>query len=220
VIDLYCERVGPGLWGEPANVLSNIAFVIAAWALWRLRRDRSVSSPLVGFFTALTMAIAIGSTAFHMLATPWARVLDEGPISLFQVAFLWCYGRRVMRWSAPTVLTLIAALLATTLGLRVLTTALNRSLPYFPALLLTFVFGIDHARAARRDRWSLLAGSALFVVAVCLRSIDNDVCASFPVGTHFLWHLLAGGVLYLFAAGLVKNSGSSLDQDLSKVGER
>ena len=89
MISLYCERTAPGLWAEPFNVISNIGFAIAAWAIWQLRRDVSAPLPLVRFFTALTFTIAIGSALFHMLATPWARVLDEGPIVLFQISFLW-----------------------------------------------------------------------------------------------------------------------------------
>jgi hypothetical protein len=34
-------------------------------------------------------------------------------------------------------------------------------------------------------------------VSLVFRSIDQAVCASFPLGTHFLWHCLNGLVLYL-----------------------
>ena len=29
-IDIYCERVGPGLWAEPVNALTNLSFLAAA----------------------------------------------------------------------------------------------------------------------------------------------------------------------------------------------
>lgn len=35
-LDIYCERTGPGLWAEPLGALSNLAFFVAAWMLWRL----------------------------------------------------------------------------------------------------------------------------------------------------------------------------------------
>ncbi len=28
-IDLYCERLGPGLWAEPLNAVTNLAFILA-----------------------------------------------------------------------------------------------------------------------------------------------------------------------------------------------
>jgi len=36
MIDLYCERLGPGIWAEPINALTNLAFLVAAFAAWRL----------------------------------------------------------------------------------------------------------------------------------------------------------------------------------------
>ena len=206
MIDLYCERIGPGLWGEPANVTSNLAFVLAAWAVWRLRDDSAVSRSLVWRFTTLLAAVAAGSALFHMLATPWARIFDEGPIVLLQIAFIWSYCRRVMRLQTPTVFVIVTGLLTASVAARVaLAGMLNNSLPYAPALALTMALGIDHARARRRGRWLLVAGSALFVLAVSLRSIDNVVCASFPLGTHVFWHLLAALVVYLFIRGLLTN---------------
>jgi hypothetical protein len=38
VINLYCERFGSGLWSEPFNAFTNFAFLIVAWALWRLAK--------------------------------------------------------------------------------------------------------------------------------------------------------------------------------------
>jgi len=32
-MDGYCERVGPGLWAEPLNAVSNAAFLIGAAAV-------------------------------------------------------------------------------------------------------------------------------------------------------------------------------------------
>lgn len=204
-IDLYCERTGPGLWAEPANVLSNLAFVLAAWAIWRWRRDPRVAGSVARVLASLTLAIAIGSTLFHVFATSGTRPLDEGPIVLFQLAFLWRYGRSVLRWRAGGVVAILAGLLVTSYRARQLAHGLNGSLPYAPALLLTAALGIAHARANRRDRWAMLAAAAVFVVAVFFRSIDNAVCPSFPTGTHVVWHLLAAAVLYLCARGLLMN---------------
>lgn len=206
MIDLYCERTTAGLWAEPFNVTSNIAFVIAAWALWQLRRHPRVPAPLAARLAGLCAVIAAGSTTFHMLATPWARVLDELPITLFQITFIWLYSRRVLRLTTGAVLLLIGGLLVTSLVARQLFAGvLNGSLPYFPALVLSLAFGVSHVRTHRHGRWTLLAASAVFVVAVYLRSIDNLVCASFPTGTHVFWHLLAALVVYLSASALLLN---------------
>jgi hypothetical protein len=35
-MDAYCERVGMGLLAEPLNAVSNVSFLLAAWAAWVL----------------------------------------------------------------------------------------------------------------------------------------------------------------------------------------
>src|SRR5512139_1525468 len=97
-IDLYCERLGVGLMAEPANALTNAAFFIAAYLLWRAWRRQNPRSPGLLLLIALVVAIGIGSSLFHTFATVWARVLDEVPILLFQLAFMWLYARRVIGW--------------------------------------------------------------------------------------------------------------------------
>jgi len=37
----------------------------------------------------------------------------------------------------------------------------------------------------------------VFFAAFAARSSDMPVCDSFPLGTHFLWHLLNATLLYL-----------------------
>ena len=45
------------------------------------------------------------------------------------------------------------------------------------------------------------------MTARLLRSLDLQVCDAFPPGTHFLWHLFNGVMLYCLFAGLVAGSG-------------
>ena len=94
MLDLYCERIAPGLWGEPLNTLSNLAFFWAAWACWRLVNDRE-SARALRLLVLLIVWIAIGSTLFHMFAKRWAQILDVTPIFLFQAFWVWLYSRTV-----------------------------------------------------------------------------------------------------------------------------
>ncbi|HEY9615965.1 MAG TPA: ceramidase domain-containing protein [Microcoleaceae cyanobacterium] len=96
-IDIYCERVTPGLWAEPLNALSNVAFLMAAWAIWRLARQQPKIPTGIWILMTLAISIGIGSALFHTFATQWANLLDVIPIGLFQLTFLWLYSRQVMR---------------------------------------------------------------------------------------------------------------------------
>jgi len=96
MIDLYCERLGPGLWAEPLNALTNLGFLVAALASWQLARRSESRDGSLGSLIALIVAIGVGSAMFHTFATGWARVLDVLPILLFQLWFLWLYSRAVV----------------------------------------------------------------------------------------------------------------------------
>ncbi|WP_410608826.1 hypothetical protein [Amycolatopsis sp. lyj-109] len=192
-VDGYCERVGPGLWGEPLNSLSNLAFLVAAVLVWRLAEGDRTGRLLAGLIGLVFAA----STAFHLLATRWAAVADSvavlGFVLVYAVVFAREYWSRRWAWvAAPAflALTLVTALLGGGLYLGTFI-----SLGAFAATL-----------AFMRDAsWTHFAvAGAIFALSLSLRGLDRDVCDYVPVGTHFLWHLLDGVVLYLVSRTVVR----------------
>ena len=69
MIDNYCERLDPGFWAEPLNALTNLAFLIAAVAAWRLAVRHNVLTTDIIVLIGLIAAVGIGSGAFHTFAT-------------------------------------------------------------------------------------------------------------------------------------------------------
>lgn len=205
MLDLYCERVGPGLSAEPLNALTNVAFLIAAWAAWSLaRRSRTVPAD-IWMLIALSIVIGIGSALFHTFATGWARILDEVPILLFQLWYLWLYMRRIMAQAPELAAASIAGYLAAAYLGRQFPLVLNGSLVYAPALILMLGLGLYHFLQHKAGRCLLLAATGVFLISLVLRSIDEAVCPYVPTGTHFLWHILNGVVLYLSMRALILN---------------
>ncbi|MFM9880817.1 MAG: hypothetical protein ACKVOO_10455 [Burkholderiaceae bacterium] len=114
-LDLYCERLAPGLWGEPLNALSNAAFWLAAWWVWRwgqrLRRQHQPASTgslsstgnapawhwEMDMLLVMLALIGAASALFHTFATRWAVALDSAFIALYLHTFLAVYAHRVMR---------------------------------------------------------------------------------------------------------------------------
>jgi hypothetical protein len=202
-IDIYCERLGPGLLAEPVNASTNAAlFAAAAVLAWQAQRRGQLDRP-IALLLAIMVAIGIGSTLFHTFATLWARVLDEVPILLFQLAYLWIYARRVIGLGRTISLGMLAAFLAVALYARQFPHLLNGSLVYAPALAVTSALGAFHARTVRCRRWTLLAATGVLLMAVWARTVDAAVCERFPLGTHFLWHLAVALVLYLSMRALL-----------------
>lgn len=58
-----CERIRPGLVGQPVNTVSSLAFVAAALPIGRRARD--TRSPAWGAVAAATALAGIGSVAYH-----------------------------------------------------------------------------------------------------------------------------------------------------------
>jgi hypothetical protein len=206
MIDFYCERAGSGLWAEPLNAATNVAFFVGAWAAWLMARRLHALSPGTVVLVAFIVTVGIGSSLFHTFATTWARILDIGPILLFEISYLWLYGRRVAALSAGTMAALLIAFLAAAYAGLQFPHVLNRSLVYAPAVVAVIVLGVYHHRARKAANASMLAACAIFLIAVGFRTIDNAVCAAFPLGTHFLWHLLIPVALFLFMRSLLVNS--------------
>lgn len=203
-LDFYCERLGPGFWAEPVNALTNAAFLLAAWGAWRLARRAGTLTPGITLLIAVACAIGGGSFLFHTFATRWALNLDIVPILVFQVLFLWLYARGAMALARPAAGLLTATYLAFALSGRQLIGGLGVAAMYAPALLGLLALGAYHAIALTRGRFDLLAAAGVFAVSLFFRTIDDAVCPAFPLGTHFLWHLLNGAVVYLAIRALIR----------------
>lgn len=203
--NLYCERTGPELWAEPINALTNLLFFVSAWCIWRHSKRLNAGSPGVWLLLALVCAIGIGSFLFHTFATAWAKLMDDLPILLFQLVFLWLYCREVARIRAVPLFVMILGYVLVALSARQFTHVLNGSLIYAPALIVLLALGLYHLFTQRHEPYILLATAVVFIVALTFRTIDNAICADFPLGSHFLWHSCNALLLYLLMRGLLAN---------------
>lgn len=203
MIDLYCERLGPGLWAEPINAFTNLSFLFAAYAGWRIAARHQSLSPSSYVLITLMVAIGIGSGLFHTFATRWAQILDILPILFFQLAYLWIYGRKIIKMRSSLLASAVAVYLVVAVYSRQFPHMLNGSLIYAPAFVLLLVLGIYHYRHANNERSILLIATGVFVASLFFRSIDQMACSYIPIGTHFFWHLFNGLLVFLAFRGLV-----------------
>lgn len=205
-IDMYCERTDPGLWSEPLNVATNLAFLLAAALLWRQAgrgagRDTRVLILLIG-------AVGLGSMAFHTLATRWAALLDIGFIAVFVLFFHQRFQVRALGRSNGAA-SLGVAVFVVLAGLFVLaikqlpTLSQNDSESYLAPFLLLLVCARQAApRWPEAARW-LNRAAGLFVASLLCRAIDQPLCAVWPAGTHLGWHLINAAMLYCCLRGLL-----------------
>jgi uncharacterized membrane protein YfcA len=100
-IDQYCERIDASFWSEPANALTNIAFLIAAavaFASWRRAGGRDW--PALALI-AVVVVVGLGSFIFHTVATRGARLADIIPIAVFIYGYLLLALRRFLHCRPP-----------------------------------------------------------------------------------------------------------------------
>lgn len=205
MVDLYCERIGPGFWAEPVNALTNIGFIFAAWFIWRIVVRGQVHSSSIVATVGMIVAIGIGSFLFHTMATPFTRWLDIIPILLFQLLYIGFYTRRIINLPVAVIGILLLVFLSASVYGRQFPQVINGSLIYAPALLVISVLGLYHYQSQKVGRSLLLGAASLFLLSIFFRSIDNMICTQFVLGTHFLWHILNALVIYLAMRALIAN---------------
>ena len=201
-IDLYCERLGPQLLSEPINLFSNISFIIAAaiHMRWYLVMDvkHKFHKNLYFYLISLVFLIGIGSSLFHSFATRWAMLADVIPIGLFLISFLPIYIWVCHDLQAKYIWALLSYfILMTAIGSVVPKEMVNGSQNYFGSLLTLYTMGLISKKRHHEGFHNLLMASVFLSFSLIFRSLDQEMCSLIPIGTHFLWHLSNGIVLYL-----------------------
>ena len=200
-VDIYCERVGTTFWAEPINALTNLAFIIAAlWGVWLIRQRARPADAVDILLIGLAASVGVGSFLWHSFAERWAELPDAGPIWVF----IGVYVYRVivgLKDNSPARKARIALIIAAVVSVVLYFMAtgesgganasdpLNGTGQYAPALLALVAFTLIAWRRDHPRKASVLAATLTFVAALVFRALDMRLCALFPLGTHFLWHL-------------------------------
>jgi len=218
LLDHYCERMAPGLWQEPFNLLSNLAFPVAAYLIYyhwrRVQPTTRATHWDISLLIGLCITIGVGSGLWHLLATRWALWADRIPILLFINVYLLSFLYRVFK--LPIAMIIFLYILYHTFNsiVQIISSpfTLNGSLFYVPTFV--FLLGITFRLYARHTNIYLTYAYAtgVFFIALIFRTIDLRICNDFPVGSHFIWHILIAITVYILMIGLLKNSQSRVSR--------
>lgn len=198
-VDNYCERIDAGLWSEPLNAVTNIAFFIAAWLLYREYKKLGTPDRPALTLIALVAVIGLGSLLFHTLANPLTMMADVLPIIVFVYYFLFLTLRRLLACSMAKVFVALMVFMFCAFFLTSLPReySFNGSASYTICLAALLILGGALRSRGHQAARVFFAVSALFAVSLTFRTLDLMLCDALRAGTHFLWHMLNGVVLYL-----------------------
>lgn len=211
-VDLYCERIQPGLFGEPLNAITNLAFIFAAWLCWKRYGQKGEKLDRSGaLILSLVAILGVGSALFHTFATHWSLLADVIPIAIFIHTFLFFAMKRFFglntRWALGV--TVLFADISIGVAFFVPSAWFNGSLTYVPPMVGLFVIGLTMWRLNIPHGRLLLCATGVFALALGARTIDMAVCRVIPFGTHFLWHILNGVSLYMVGKAYLLSFNSS-----------
>ncbi len=221
---IYCERGGdPAFWAEPANALSNAAFLLAAglalrqWS--RLQPGRGRAEPLV--LIVLVATIGVGSFLFHSFAERWSALADVIPIGVFMLLYLAVALRRLVGLGNAAMIALSLVFALACFGATSVRCSsgpcLGGSIAYVPAVAALSGVAVT-LWVMGHPAWRLLGLAAIvFPVSLTARTLDLPLCAGLalaggPLGTHFLWHLMNAVTLYLLLAARLRHGPSAPGQ--------
>jgi len=194
----YCETALNKLGtfpAEPVNTWTSLVPVMfGVLALIFLIRNQHTNK-IAYTLATLTVVTGLGSVAWHSMRTPLTLFVDwlPGAIYLLILVFFWSYyaGGRYLG-----VLLLIAfAGLVFLVPFPIIRQYQLFIITGMLTVAVGLLFGTWFRKRPAFKFAALMMGSA--VIAVTFRTLDLSICKSFPVGTHFFWHIFLGLAAYL-----------------------
>lgn len=204
-----CERHGFGMWEEPLNVISSMAFFIAGLLNFHYYfYNPEINTKKIWdihILTALTFLIGISSVIFHMSPNYYTELMDILFIVIFINIFFFSVMVRVvnLNWFQITICYL-AFIGSTHIMISHFPNALNDSVAYLSSMT-TLVFIAVYLNSKRRasSRQFLLA-SVVGICSLFFRIIDKGACSVMPTGTHFLWHMCNSVLVFILLRQLIR----------------
>jgi hypothetical protein len=195
---------------EPANTVSNGVIVLFGLASMYMVAKRTPRAFDLYIVSALLVACGIGSGIWHGLRDGTALFweVQAGLFFLLGVAVCWAFRL----WSPVISAAFVVAFVVSFAVSREYFGFTNqRWVAAAPAVIL---FGsILAAQTVARSKRAALLGLAamgLSLTALAFRTYDLTVCDSFPMGTHWLWHMFnsAGGFTAMMAIITLQTQGA------------
>jgi len=207
-MDLYCERTSLSLFDEPVNILTNLAFLVAGYYVFREFIKTNTKKKYL-IFPILIIFIGLGSFAFHTLPNRLTLLSDVIPIFLFSIALIFFIQKDIIQTNLyQSVAWVILFLTLSFLVAPNIDLNLNGSEGYLPNYFFLLGYVIYFYFKKDASFKNMMMAFIIFNISLFFRSVDNLICAQFNLGTHFLWHIF-NAILLSYLALIFKNNEKS-----------
>ena len=204
-IPVNCERSNLGFFAEPLNAISNIAFIFAGFGVYQLLAKNRVQKIEYKAILILIFFVGFGSFLWHATRNFYALILDAVPVALSFAIITYIFLYKLI--GNKLIALLIALLLIPTrffissFAPTDSVSSLIRNLINATVFLVIIVWAFrKYGRIAFEGTIVLI----IYLIAITMRGIDLQVCPTFNLGTHFLWHILNALAVYLAVKFLIK----------------
>tara|TARA_Y100000590_G_scaffold470732_1_gene668935 strand:+ start:1392 stop:2042 length:651 start_codon:yes stop_codon:yes gene_type:complete len=199
-IDIYCERLTPGILAEPVNFITNIAFFLSFIFLLKQYKSRTFNDNATDKYSlillCLVLLMGVGSFIFHLYGTVWAAIADTTPIMVFIILYLYLSIRFYL--GQRRIIAILAVVAFLFLNSLLSYIGIEEISSYLMALFSMFVISIlAYVREEYDISIGLLISSLIFIISLSFRQIDALSCSYLTIGTHWVWHILNAILLYV-----------------------
>jgi len=206
-----CERIGQGLFAQPVNTLSSLAYVLAGvLLLWRALADRAHPRTARLAYAVTVIGVGVGSVSFHGPMPGWGRLAHDLSIAAV-LAFVIGYGITLARgYEVDRALAIFAVLVG--MSAVVLAWWPDSSNALDAVLVAGAVAGEVVASRSPSGRGTTDArvwfvGAIVLTIGAVLNALgrtDGPWCnADSRMQLHAFWHVLTAFVLWLYGVTAV-----------------
>lgn len=204
---IYCERgFSAGFWAEPINALTNLAFPIVGYLSYKLLKANNIKSNGLLVLPWLLGTVGVGSFFYHTNRNSITLLADSIPIYTFILFTLFLTLKELFQSKIKAVVILTTfVLVEVLLSMNVPKDFMNGSIRHITAILFIYAIGwLLNRKYGAKIVPPLVGVVGSYAIAIFFRTADRLVCDIFPVGTHFLWHILTAIAGYFGIMLLVK----------------
>lgn len=193
----YCERLNSPSGFETLNVITNGAFLVTAYLGFKLLKGYHLEKSELKYLPIFIFLIGLGSTLYHSLPNLLTVSLDIAPIIGFTVISAYLVLKRIFfsRWLKS----IIVVYLLIQIGLAFIPGPQRHVFSLMTAVVL---FILVHQRIGKLA-FGLLSVIFLYGLALVIGLSEPTICPYFPLGTHFIWHILVSITTYIVVRFLV-----------------